>query len=64
LAVGIPVILVWGRFLASLLYELKPADPGTLVMAGLLLSAVAVLAGWVPARRASRIAPMEALWHD
>jgi len=64
LAVGIPVILVWGRFLASLLYELKPADPGTIVMAGLLLSAVAVLAGWVPARRASRIAPMEALWHD
>jgi ABC-type antimicrobial peptide transport system permease subunit len=64
LAAGIPVILAGGRFLAALLYELKPADPTTLVMAALLLCAVAGLAGYIPARRAARIEPMEALRLD
>lgn len=46
---------------ASLLYELKPNDPLTIALATLLLAVVAVLAGYFPARRASRVDPMVAL---
>ena len=45
----------------SLLYELKPNDPLTIALATLLLATVAVLAGYFPARRASRVEPMIAL---
>jgi predicted permease len=66
--VGIGVGLgcaVWlTRFLASLLYGLKPSDPSTLAGAGLLLLGTALAAGWVPAWRASRVQPMEALRHE
>ena len=45
------------RFVASLLYGLEPRDPGTLAAAALVLTLVAALAAWLPARRASRIDP-------
>jgi predicted permease len=45
----------------SLLFELKPNDPGAFAVAVLLLSAAALGAGYLPARRAARIDPMEAL---
>lgn len=61
LAVGIPVLLLGGRLVASLLYGMKPADPVTLILAVLALSVVALLAGYLPARRAARIDPMAAL---
>jgi predicted permease len=61
LAMGIPAILAYGRFVTSLLYDVRPADPATIAGAAALLAAVAVLAGYVPARRASRIAPVDAL---
>jgi predicted permease len=48
----------------SMLYGIKPSDPATLAAAALLLFAVALLAGWLPARRASRVEPMEALRHE
>jgi putative ABC transport system permease protein len=51
-------ISAWAlRLIASLLYGLQPFDPGTLGAAGATLAAVAALAGWLPARRASRIEP-------
>jgi predicted permease len=46
---------------ASLLYELTPNDPVTITLATLLLAAVALVAGYLPARRASRVDPMVAL---
>jgi ABC-type antimicrobial peptide transport system permease subunit len=64
LALGIPVIFVAGRFVASLLYGLKPADPVTLVLAVLILSGVALLAGYLPARRAAKVDPMVALRYE
>ncbi|MBI3400362.1 MAG: ABC transporter permease [Acidobacteria bacterium] len=65
--VGIGVIAgagvsVWAsQFVASLLYGLQPRDPATLVGSAVTLAAVGALAGWLPARRASRIDPAEVL---
>ena len=65
LAIGVAagaVVSVWAsRFVAALLYGLQPRDPGTLVGAAVVLGAVGLLAGWLPAHRASRIDPAEVL---
>jgi predicted permease len=52
------------RTLQSMLFGLRPDDPVTFAVAALLLLAVALLAGLVPARVAARVNPMEALRHD
>ena len=52
------------RFLKSLLYEVAPTDPATLGGAALILLAFALVASWIPARRAARVDPMEALRAD
>jgi predicted permease len=53
---------VWAsQFVTALLYGLKSRDPLTLVGAVVVLIAVGVLAGWLPARRAARLDPMVAL---
>jgi predicted permease len=49
------------RLLASLLFEVAPTDPGTFLTVTVMLFAVATLAGWVPARRATRIDPALAM---
>jgi len=61
---GLFAALFLTRFLVSMLFGLKPADPLTLLCSGLLLSLVAVVAAWEPARRASRIQPVRALRHE
>jgi predicted permease len=64
-AVGVPLGLLAAvaltRFLRSLLYGVAPNDPLTLGGVSAFLIAVALLASWLPARRASRVHPMEAL---
>ena len=62
--VGVAVALGLGQLLKSMLYGLQPTDPASLVGAAVLLLGVALLAGWVPAMRASRVEPMEALRHE
>jgi ABC-type antimicrobial peptide transport system permease subunit len=52
------------RLLGSLLYEVAPLDPVTFAAVPVVLVAVALVALWVPARRASRIAPASALLED
>jgi putative ABC transport system permease protein len=64
LTLGVLGALVGGRLVASLLFGVRPTDPWSLGAAGILLAAVAVLACAVPAWRASRVAPVEALRGD
>jgi ABC-type antimicrobial peptide transport system permease subunit len=49
------------RLMSSMLFEVRPADPATFGGAALLLGAVALVASWLPARRAARIEPTQAL---
>ncbi len=59
--VGLLIAMGSGRWLAGALYGVSPTDPLTLATVTLLLLAVALLACWIPARRASGIEPGEAL---
>jgi predicted permease len=61
---GIGAALMLTQFLRTMLFGLKPTDPFTLTGAALLLFAIAMVAGWIPARRASLIQPMQALRHE
>jgi predicted permease len=56
-AAGAALSLWASRFVAALLYGLEPRDPATFVTAAVVLCAIGLLAGWLPARRASRIDP-------
>jgi len=62
--VGVTLALAASRVIASMLYGLKPTDPVTIVAAVGLMASVAVLAGYLPARRASRVDPMVALRYE
>ncbi|HEV8241364.1 MAG TPA: ABC transporter permease [Thermoanaerobaculia bacterium] len=61
LALGLFVALLAGRTLAGLLYGVRPADMRTLAAAVGCLALAAALAGWLPARRATRVSPLETL---
>jgi len=52
------------RLAATLLFGLSPTDPVSLFFAGLLMIAVAMLAGYLPARRATRVDPLVALRYE
>jgi ABC-type antimicrobial peptide transport system permease subunit len=61
IAVGFSAALAGGRLVESLLYDVSPRDPGILAATTLMLLGVALLACWLPARRAARINPVETL---
>jgi putative ABC transport system permease protein len=61
IALGIVASLWLSTFVASLLYGLEPRDTVTLAGATIILAAVGIVAGWMPARRASAIDPAEIL---
>lgn len=61
MGVALPIAVGLGRLIQSQLFELKAADPGVLIGATALLAAVAMIAGYIPAFRATRIDPMNAL---
>ena len=62
--IGVVASLVLTRYLQSFLFGVKPSDPLTLVAVSIVLAATAVLASFVPARRAAKAYPMVALRHD
>jgi predicted permease len=63
-AIGVAGALGTGRFVSTLLFGLDPTDIATIATATVVMSAVSALAGFLPARRASRVDPMVALRYD
>lgn len=63
-AIGLAAALATTRLISSLLFGLAANDPATIAAATALMIGVAALAGYLPARKASRVAPMEALRHE
>jgi predicted permease len=63
-AIGLPAALAATRLISSMLFGLTATDPMTISVATLFMIAVAALAGYIPARRASRVDPMVALRYE
>lgn len=61
---GLVAAIALSRVLRSFLFEVEPTDPATLIAVGLLFICVALLACWVPARRAAKVDPLEALHEE
>ena len=64
LLLGVPAALVGARLISTQLFGMSPTDPVTLVGAAVVLALVAMLAGYLPARRASRVNPLTALRYE
>jgi len=61
---GLPLALWSTRALATLLYQVKPGDPGILAAVSALLVLITLAASYLPARRAAKVDPLEALRHE
>jgi ABC-type antimicrobial peptide transport system permease subunit len=61
LAIGMPAAIICGRFMASMLYNVKTWDPAVLISTTLILAVAAFLAAVIPAQRAAGVEPMTAL---
>ncbi len=64
ITVGLAAAFAGGRLMESLLYGVSPRDPGVLVGTTTVLLCVVLLACWLPARRAARLSPLEAIRTD
>ena len=64
LAIGVPAALGTSRFIESFLFDVKPNSPAALAFAVAILLSAVLVAGYVPARKASLIDPMTAVRHE
>jgi predicted permease len=64
LVIGIPLVSAAARLVTSLLFGVSPTDPATLAATAVLMLSIAIVAAYLPARRASRVDPMGALRYE
>ena len=64
MAVGLAAALAGTRAIANLIVGIRPTDPATFISVVVLLSAIALVACWIPARRATRVSPLTALRYE
>ena len=64
IVIGLLTALALTRWIETLLFNVRPTDPLTFTVIALLLLAVALLACWLPARRATKVDPLIALRHE
>ena len=64
IAIGVVASLLLTRFVSSMLFGIAPSDPAVVCGATVLLMMFVLGASWLPARRAARVQPMDALRHD
>jgi predicted permease len=60
-AIGVPLAIAGARLISTLIFGVKPTDPGTIAFSSAVVLAVASLAAYLPARRATKVDPMVAL---
>ncbi|HTV55223.1 MAG TPA: ABC transporter permease [Terriglobia bacterium] len=63
-ALGVPLTMVFARLISSQLYGISPADPSTIAGSAALLAGIALLASYIPARRAANVDPIVALRYE
>jgi putative ABC transport system permease protein len=61
---GLAMALALTKFMRGMLFEVSPQDPGTILAVGVLMCFVALVACWIPSRRATRVDPMAALRYE
>jgi predicted permease len=64
IAIGLPFAMAFAQAIRSLLFGLAPFDPSTLATVAIMILGVSAFAGYIPARRASRVDPMVALRYE
>jgi ABC-type antimicrobial peptide transport system permease subunit len=62
--IGLAAAVATGRLITTMLFGLSPADPRTILLAIVIMAAVSAVAGYLPARRASKVDPMIALHYE
>jgi ABC-type antimicrobial peptide transport system permease subunit len=62
--IGMVCAIALSRVLHSFLFEVRPIDPITFTLVPILMALVALIAAWIPARRAAAVDPMQALRAD
>jgi ABC-type antimicrobial peptide transport system permease subunit len=64
IGIGVPTALALTQVVREALYGIEPNDPVSFIAASVLMLAVATVASWIPALRAARVDPMQALRHE